>query len=368
MNKIKMLAYKVVFFNVTTIILVFFAISFMIANQVCSNRWDLYVDKEKKLVSSVQMYQDASDYLTKTVFAYISSGNNRYYKNYMREAYEIKRREAAVYHIKTIGIEKELENLIDRINGYSMELMRLEEESISLLKAGRIEEAKEKLFSGEYQDKADKIASDVKNFERLVRADIKKTLNILSTVINSAFLGEVIIGALIIIISPLRNRIITKLLYMDSLTNIKNRVAFDKDICRYENNIKGLVFLDVNDLKRVNDRLSHKAGDELLINVAGCIKKVFSEYGKCYRISGDEFVVILENEIDETALLDKFNEECTKVSNHLGSKISVSCGFAMQNNKNPISKDEMYMTAEQNMYKAKADYYEKSGNDRRISR
>lgn len=51
--------------------------------------------------------------------------------------------------------------------------------------------------------------------------------------------------------------------------------------------------LDLNDLKRCNDTLGHEAGDNYIKNASKMIDSVFRENGKCYRIGGDEFCVIL---------------------------------------------------------------------------
>ena len=367
MNKIKMLIYEIRFFNIIAIALVFFAISCMITNQICADKWDTYVEKEKTLIDSVRMYKDASDYLTKKAFAYIDTEDPRYYRNYMTEAYEVKRKATAIYNIMTIGVGEDEESIIKEINDYSTDMMHMEEASMNLVRAEETYKAKEMLFSGEYEYKSNKIASNVDKIERLIRTDIKKNLTGLNFMLDLTFVCEVIIGILIIIVSPLRNKIITNLLYIDPLTNIENRVAFERYIGRYENEIKGMVFLDVNDLKTVNDTLGHKAGDELLLNTAKCIKKIFSRYGRCYRISGDEFIVVLRKEINEAKLLDEFNKECDEMSMNTGGKISVSCGFAMQDAGNRISNNLLYMEAEKNMYEAKTEYYKESGNDRRTA-
>lgn len=365
LNKIKVLGYKVAFFNATAIILVVFAISLMITNQMCSNIFDRYIYKEKQLVDSVRVYKNASDYLTKKAFAYVDTGDVRYYKHYMREAYNVKRREMSVNNIKNIGIIAEGEAFIDLIHNYSMELMALEEAAMELVRDGKIDKAKEKLFSDDYEKKADSLASEVMRFERLVRKDIEKHLNVLQRIIDVTFAGEIVISLIIVVVSPLRNKMTMNLLYVDSLTNMENRVAFEKYIAVNENRIKGMAFIDVNELKHANDNLGHKAGDSLLVNVAKCIKNVFKEYGRPYRISGDEFVVVLEKDIDEKALLDEFNRECEEMSDRIDSKISASCGFAIQDFSNPISKEDLYVISEKNMYEAKSNFYKESGIDRR---
>ena len=56
------------------------------------------------------------------------------------------------------------------------------------------------------------------------------------------------------------------------------------------------ISIDLNGLKRVNDTYGHVAGDELIRAAADCMKNSFNEYGKIYRIGGDEFAVIITEE------------------------------------------------------------------------
>ncbi len=82
---------------------------------------------------------------------------------------------------------------------------------------------------------------------------------------------------------------------MDVLTGLNNRRA-------YENCLVGIspesdvcaVFCDVNSLKTVNDTMGHEEGDKLIKKMADILREVFSEK-EIFRISGDEFVVILQN-------------------------------------------------------------------------
>lgn len=88
--------------------------------------------------------------------------------------------------------------------------------------------------------------------------------------------------------------------YFDTLTGLGNRTALNQAMERLEQSLTpnssiAIVQLDINYLKRTNDILGHIAGDRLLQNAAKAIQDGFSDYGKCYRFGGDEFVVILEN-------------------------------------------------------------------------
>ena len=96
----------------------------------------------------------------------------------------------------------------------------------------------------------------------------------------------------------LKYDLISKLAYSDGLTGLGNRTAYLEQLEAYENNPKenmhlGIVYLDVNNLKSVNDKQGHEHGDELIKVAAKIIEDSFGKYGKAYRIGGDEFCVLL---------------------------------------------------------------------------
>lgn len=83
----------------------------------------------------------------------------------------------------------------------------------------------------------------------------------------------------------------------DGLTGLYNKGRYlsmsDKE---YRNLDSIAVFnFDVNNLKIINDRYGHEAGDKLLIKAANSIRKVTSNKVHAYRVGGDEFLVIAEN-------------------------------------------------------------------------
>lgn len=59
--------------------------------------------------------------------------------------------------------------------------------------------------------------------------------------------------------------------------------------------IFGIAFLDINNLKVINDQKGHEMGDCLLKAASDIIQNRFGKFGKSYRIGGDEFCVLLEN-------------------------------------------------------------------------
>ena len=107
----------------------------------------------------------------------------------------------------------------------------------------------------------------------------------------------------------------THLAHSDKLTGLMNRLAFEKQceqMCG--DDMTGVVFADLNGLKYTNDHFGHKAGDELLCIFADILLNCFRK-SDVYRISGDEFVVLLvgvpeeifENKVD---LMNQKIKEC----------------------------------------------------------
>jgi diguanylate cyclase (GGDEF)-like protein len=88
----------------------------------------------------------------------------------------------------------------------------------------------------------------------------------------------------------------------DNLTGLRNHRAFHEDLARELDRAHrtgtplGLVMLDLDGLKRVNDTLGHQAGDELIGAVAHGLKSTIRGGDVPYRIGGDEFAVILADE------------------------------------------------------------------------
>jgi diguanylate cyclase (GGDEF)-like protein len=157
--------------------------------------------------------------------------------------------------------------------------------------------------------------------------------------------------------------------YNDDMTGLYNRRAYDDTLSQLmtKDSLKNItiVVFDVNGLKRVNDTLGHAAGDELIKAAAKIIKDSFGEYGKCFRIGGDEFVAILDKPIKNMrAISFKFEYDQAKWKGNLVDGITISFGIVSGSDID-CSIDELIFHADEQMYKRKRKYYNNTEHNRR---
>lgn len=162
-----------------------------------------------------------------------------------------------------------------------------------------------------------------------------------------------------------------KMAYMDTMTQMSNRAAFNEtmeEIPRRENGASSLAFvvLDLNRLKAVNDTLGHTAGDEVLRRSAECIRNAFEHLGQCYRIGGDEFAILIKdkNEAEIKAAIDNLYAVIEAHNYDEEIKVSMACGYAIAD-IDTLQQQGIYSvfhTADANMLKQKADSGQGTGD------
>jgi diguanylate cyclase (GGDEF)-like protein/PAS domain S-box-containing protein/putative nucleotidyltransferase with HDIG domain len=144
--------------------------------------------------------------------------------------------------------------------------------------------------------------------------------------------------------------------YHDYLTGLYNRRFFVAEFEKQdtpESYPLGLMMVDLNALKLINDAFGHQSGDEALILVSRILEKSVSEKDVVARLSGDEFAIILPNTSEEKMELtrDRIKTELS-INEIEGIQVTVSIGFECKSNPD-VTLDELLKYAENHMYRNK---------------
>jgi diguanylate cyclase (GGDEF)-like protein/PAS domain S-box-containing protein len=114
---------------------------------------------------------------------------------------------------------------------------------------------------------------------------------------------------------------------------------------------------DLDDLKKINDRLGHHIGDMALVEAADILRMSFRESDIIGRIGGDEFVVLILQDQDVTpeVLITRLNHnlETYNANTNMRYRISISLGMASFDPKFPSSINELLVEADKLMYESK---------------
>ncbi|WP_440232640.1 diguanylate cyclase domain-containing protein [Dialister succinatiphilus] len=175
-------------------------------------------------------------------------------------------------------------------------------------------------------------------------SDAVNTQKILETI--SYFLGARMVN----------QKLLSRLDYLshrDMLTGVRNRNSFMEKLEELEGlaHPAGIVFGDVNGLKRANDEEGHVAGDKLLRRAAKAMQQFWGDEF-VYRAGGDEFVVLLPD-ISECAFYRKFEEFYDTVK----AKDDVSVAFGAHWAESGIHLNAAFNQADRKMYQDKKKHY-----------
>ncbi len=146
----------------------------------------------------------------------------------------------------------------------------------------------------------------------------------------------------------------------DQLTGLFERKSFYDDEKRFSKSITGIIQIDMNGLKMINDNKGHDAGDEALRTIGGIISEHLSPLMYGYRLGGDEFVILAygDNEEDIKTYIQKVRDDVNK------TPYSCSIGYAMRSDEYSTFAT-MMKASELQMYVDKDNYYKTNKIDRR---
>jgi diguanylate cyclase (GGDEF)-like protein/PAS domain S-box-containing protein len=159
----------------------------------------------------------------------------------------------------------------------------------------------------------------------------------------------------------------------DSLTGLLNRRAYERRL--EEHLLRGeryghdgaVLVIDLDDFKEVNDTLGHRAGDELIVRVAGALATRLRESDTLARLGGDEFAILTPTgglaeaeQLAESLLATVRHERAARGPGGRARPITASIGIAPLAGAAGLSAEEALINADLAMYDAK-----EAGRDRR---
>ena len=149
----------------------------------------------------------------------------------------------------------------------------------------------------------------------------------------------------------------------DDLTKLFNRRHFYNRLKEeFSRSIRhgaplSLLFIDLDDFKRINDTYGHTAGDKVLREIGGLLKNTARLSDLTARCGGDEFAILLPN-TNSNGAYELATRVAELIENHAieeinKQKITTSIGIATCFNKNVQSFEELVKKADDAMYKSK---------------
>lgn len=175
-----------------------------------------------------------------------------------------------------------------------------------------------------------------------------------------------------------RKRLLTEMRNLslrDHLTGLYNRRGFFAlaeqrfKVARRENTRLLFIIADLDGLKAINDTYGHELGDNAIRDAADILKDTFRESDIIGRIGGDEFAIVVAENVPESAetvtarLHDKINAFKREHVRHY--QLSISIGIAHCAPSSSCSIDEMLANADELMYQQKKAKY-KGGSSQKI--
>ena len=195
------------------------------------------------------------------------------------------------------------------------------------------------------------VAPAVRRARASIEAD-KAALDALATVAEEAFSRLQMVGAM------------GRLARHDSLTGLPNRVLFLDRVeqavarSRRQGTQIGVLFLDLDGFKSVNDRFGHAEGDELLKTVAGRLVGCMRAVDSVARLGGDEFAVLVEGVIDlrrdRACSVVACSARCAVTSTISGHDVVVGGSIGVALSVGDDDGPALLRNADMAMYRAKA--------------
>lgn len=143
----------------------------------------------------------------------------------------------------------------------------------------------------------------------------------------------------------------------DTLTDLFNRSEFHKELTRQNlgSEGSGVLFIDLDDFKAINDKYGHNIGDIALVSMAQNIKKALPELGAACRMGGDEFVIVTPCNIDIDALAQSLINSCAHPFTTEPEPLTVSASIGVAQVRTNETLEQAIQRADIALLQAKQD-------------
>ncbi len=141
--------------------------------------------------------------------------------------------------------------------------------------------------------------------------------------------------------------------FHDSLTGLCNRRMFQKSIAAKGPGIFGLMLMDLDHFKTINDKFGHDIGDKVLRGIADLLQRHCEDRGEIFRLGGEEFAVIMADaskaELEQCA--ESFCKRVAALNGDDETRVTISIGTGLR--RRGESSSELMRRVDRALYSAK---------------
>lgn len=143
---------------------------------------------------------------------------------------------------------------------------------------------------------------------------------------------------------------------LDRLTNLYSRAKFDEYVrfIKERGELFGLIMIDLDDFKAVNDTFGHQAGDIVLAEFSAILRDVFKPERMVARIGGDEFMVVTSHDAEAAAKSVAGVRRAVTQSRNVPALKGIRFSYGFIQNDPELTTDELLSSVDHRMYDDKA--------------
>jgi diguanylate cyclase (GGDEF)-like protein len=149
-----------------------------------------------------------------------------------------------------------------------------------------------------------------------------------------------------------------ELAHRDALTGVGSKLAYDAQVAKLTEEMQqgtaryGIVMVDMNGLKQLNDTYGHEKGNIAIQKTCALICEVFA-HSPVYRFGGDEFVVVIKDRDYDNVeeIIRQFREQAEKTTGEPWERVDAAIGYALYENDDTVN--DVFRRADHKMYEQK---------------